>query len=173
MSRALIVAFSAATLIAGCNRGPATPEQTVQQLMANEVQPTAEVYWDSVQFISDETGAHEIRPETDQDWERTRNAATRLGELGELLKTPGYAEGRQEDWTTFSNSLIEVSKLAERAAEAKDPDKVFEIGGTIYNVCTACHQVYPATEGVEDEQEERPGDPEYDAPASVAQEPAT
>ena len=147
----LIPAAALAALLGACGQGAATPEKTVQQLMADDVQPTAKIYWDSVQFISDETGDHDIRPQTDADWARTRAAATRLGELAALLRTPGYTEGRGEDWTTFANSLTEVSRLAEQAADEKDPDKVFEVGGTIYNVCTACHQVYPATTGPEAE----------------------
>jgi hypothetical protein len=147
----LIPAAALAALLGACGQGAATPEKTVQQLMADDVQPTAKIYWDSVQFISDETGDHDIRPQTDADWARTRAAATRLGELAVLLRTPGYTEGRGEDWTTFANSLTEVSRLAEQAADEKDPDKVFEVGGTIYNVCTACHQVYPATTGPEAE----------------------
>lgn len=148
----LIAAIAVAALLGACNRGPEAPEKTVQQLMAEDVQPTAEIYWDAVQFISDETGDHDIRPETDADWAKTKAAAIKLGEYGELLKTPGYTEGRGEDWTTFANSLIEVAKLAEQAADAKDPDKVFEVGGTVYNVCSACHQVYPATTGPEAEE---------------------
>ena len=166
MNKAKLTALTTAALMAGCNQGPPAPEQTAQQLMANEVQPTAEIFWDSVQFISDEQGDHDIFPQTDADWKRTRDAATKLGELGELLKTPAYAEGRGDDWITFSNSLIEVSGLAEQAADSRDPDKVFEVGGTVYNVCTACHQVYPPTTGPEAETQERPGDPEYDAPAA-------
>ena len=70
-----------------------------------------------------------------------------------LLRSPGYTEGRGEDWTTFANSLTEVAKLAEQAADEKNPDKVFEVGGTMYNVCSACHQVYPATTGPEAEEQ--------------------
>jgi hypothetical protein len=151
MKTGLITAIAAAGLLAGCNQGTPAPEQTAQQLMANEVQPTAEIYWNAVQFISDEQGDHDIFPKTDAEWQRTRDAATRLGELGALLKTPGYAEGRGDDWVQISDSLIEVSKLAEQAADARDTDKVFEVGGTIYNVCTACHQVYPPTTGPEAE----------------------
>jgi len=145
----IIAAAAVALLTAGCNQGPAAPEKTVQQLMATDVQPTAEIFWNSVQFISDETGDHDIKPETDADWAKTKASAVKLGELAALLRTPGYTEGRGEDWTTFANSLTEVAKLAEQAADAKDPDKVFEVGGTMYNVCTACHQVYPATTGPE------------------------
>jgi|SRR5688572_25375670 cytochrome c556 len=136
--------LGAAALLGGCDSAPPAPDKTVQQLMAEDVQPTAEVYWNSVQFISDETGDHDIFPKTDADWEKTKAAATRLSELGALLKTPGYTEGRGADWTQISNSLIEVSKLAEQAAEERSTDKIFEVGGTIYNVCTACHQAYPA-----------------------------
>src|SRR5687768_9876540 len=117
MTKSFSIALAAAVLLAGCNQGPPTPDKTVQQLMAEDVQPTAKVYWDSVQFISDETGDHDIFPRTDAEWQRTKDAATRLGELAELLKSPGYAEGRGEDWVQFSNSLIDVSKLAEQAAE--------------------------------------------------------
>ncbi len=148
MNKALIPALAAAALLAGCDRGPPLPDQTMQQLMANEVQPTAEIYWDSVQFISDEEGYHEIVPETDADWQKTRDAATRMAELAELLQTPGYAEGRGEDWIQISQSLVEVSRLAEQAADSRDPEKVFEVGGTMYSVCAGCHQAYPPAEGL-------------------------
>jgi hypothetical protein len=148
----LIAAAAMAALLGGCNQGPETPDKTVQQLMAEDVQPTAKIYWDSVQFISDETGDHDIKPETDADWAKTKAAAVKLGELAALLRAPAYTEGRGEDWTTFANSLTEVAKLAEQAADEKSTDKVFEVGGTIYNVCTACHQVYPATTGPEAEE---------------------
>ena len=150
---ALIAATALAALLGACSQKAAAPEKTMQQLMAQDVQPTAEIYWNSVQFISDETGDHDIKPETDADWARTKASAVKLGELAVLLRTPGYTEGRGEDWTTFANSLTEVAKLAEQAADAKDPDKIFEVGGTMYNVCSACHQVYPATTGPEAEEQ--------------------
>ena len=151
MTKRIVIAVAGAALLASCNQGPATPEKTVQQLMAEDVQPTAKIYWDSVQFISDETGDHDIVPQTDADWKKTKDAAVKLGEFAELLKTPGYTEGRNEDWTTFANSLGDVAKLAEHAADERNVDKVFEVGGTMYNVCSACHQVYPATVGPEAE----------------------
>jgi hypothetical protein len=146
------MAAATLALLGACSQDAEAPEQTIQQLMANEVQPTAEVYWGAVRFESvlenGEPVERDIRPETDEDWARIKAAATELGEHGELLQTPGYAEGRGEDWTQFSKSLVEVSQLAAQAADAKDPDKVFEVGGTIYSVCSACHQVYPPAEGI-------------------------
>ena len=151
MNKALIPALAATALLAGCDRGPPPPEQTIQQLMADEVQPTAQTYWDSVQFISDQAGYHEIVPETEADWRKTRDAATRMIELAELLQAPGYAEGRGDDWIQFSQSLAEVGRLAEQAADSRDPEKVFEVGGTMYSVCSACHQFYPPAEGLPEE----------------------
>jgi len=117
---------------------------TLQQLMAEVVQPTAETYWDSVQYVSDEQGSHEIVPTTDEEWAKTRSAAATITELGNLLMTPLYADGRDEDWIQFSRSLVEVGERAEQAAADKDVNAVFEVGGTVYNVCSACHQAYPA-----------------------------
>lgn len=153
MNRAISIALAATAVLTGCNAEPPPPDKTVQQLMATEVQPTAQIFWNSVQFISDEQGEHDIFPKTDAEWKRTRDAATKLGELGEMLTNPGYSEGRGEDWAEFASSLVEVSKLAEQAADSRNPDKVFEVGGSLYNVCAACHQVYPATTGPEVEAE--------------------
>jgi hypothetical protein len=158
MIKAMTIATTA-LLLAGCNQGPEAPEKTVQQLMAEDVQPTAEIYWDAVQYISDiERGEYEILPETDEDWQRTRDAATRIGELARLLQTPAYAAGRGEDWMQFAVALDDVSKMAEQAADERSTDKVFEVGGTVYSVCKACHDVYPSTAALEGEAVERPGD---------------
>lgn len=150
MSKARTITIGAAVLLlAGCNQKAPAPEQTVQQLMANEVQPTAEIYWDSVQYISDiERGEYEIVPQNEADWKRTRDAATRIGELGQLLRTPAYAQGRGEDWMQIAQSLVDVSKLAEQAADQRSTEKVFEVGGTVYSVCKGCHDLYPPAEGI-------------------------
>lgn len=143
MNKSIAGLAGALLLLSACGQG-APPAEGVKDLMAKRVQPTAKVYWDSVQFISDETGDHDIKPETDADWERTRKAAEDITAFGELLQTPSYAEGRGEDWAQFAKSLVDVGKKAEEAAVHKSPDEVFEVGGTVYNVCSACHQAYPA-----------------------------
>jgi hypothetical protein len=150
-SRTFAVCFTGAILLAGCTQA-AQPDKTVQQFMAQDVQPTADIYWKSVQYINDLSGQHDIQPQTDAEWLAVQNAAKQLGAQAELLKTPGYAEGRGSDWIQFADSLAEVSKLAEQAAAEKNPEKVFEVGGTVYSVCSACHAVYPATSGPEAEE---------------------
>jgi hypothetical protein len=142
-----LAAIAAVFLLAGCKAS--APAESAQQLMADKVQPTAQIYWDAVRYISDENGNRDIVPQTDADWEKVRKAAADLQDYGKLLQTDAYTEGRNADWTKFSQAMVEVSQQAEQAARDKDVDKVFEISGTIYNVCSACHMVYPATVGPE------------------------
>jgi hypothetical protein len=137
--------LAAIVLLTGCNNEPeALP---IKDFMAKKVQPTAQVYWDAVRFISDETGEHEIMPRTDEEWNKVRQAAIDLQAHGERLKQSPYTDGRGADWSQFAQGMIDVSKLAEQAAVEQNVDKVFEVGGTVYSVCSACHQVYPPAEG--------------------------
>ena len=137
--------------LAACSSEPKPadlPYGTVQQMMANEVQPTADIYWAAVKFESrlEPDGSvveEEFEPETDEEWAELAEAARKLQTLAAELQTEGYAEDRGEDWLVFAKGLDEVSKRAEQAALSKDPDAVFEVGGTVYNVCSACHQMYP------------------------------
>jgi cytochrome c556 len=129
------------TLLAGCKTS--APAETVQQLMKDKVDPASKIYFDAVRYISDENGSRDIVPQTDAEWETVRQAAVDLQDYGKLLQTDAYTEGRNPDWTKFSQAMVDVGKQAEQAATDKNVDKVFEISGTIYNVCSACHQAYP------------------------------
>jgi hypothetical protein len=117
-----------------------------QKLMAEVVQPTAEVYWNSAGFVVDESGETDLTPTTEEGWAATLKSTQDLQRLGELLQTAEYAEGRGDDWIAFSKSLVEISRRAEQTAIDRDSEAVFEVGGVIYRVCTACHQVYPASQ---------------------------
>jgi outer membrane PBP1 activator LpoA protein len=144
MVRRTLTLFALAGALAGCG---AEPKASVKEFMNGEVQPTADIYWKSVQYISDENGMHEIRPRTDAEWEDVRQAAVRLGELGAELKEARYAEGRGSAWTDYANGLIEIAAKAEKAAAEKSVEGVFDMGYPIYSVCQACHQAYPPADG--------------------------
>lgn len=144
-----------ALALASCGDEPVEmPYGTAQQFMANEVQPTAEIYWGAVGSVSElvdgEPVFREFAPETDEDWEQVRLSAVKLREFGEVLASPAYADGRGDDWQDFAKGLQDVAGLAEQAAADKSTDAVFEVGGTIYAVCSACHQVYPPADLPED-----------------------
>ena len=146
----LVILATALTLPA-CNQAEEVPPLgTAQQMMANEMQPTADIFWGAVgaksELIDGEAVFTEWQPETDAEWDEAHAAAVRLGELGEIMKTPAYAEGRGDNWMAYSQGLVDVSAQAAEAALARDADAIFEVGGTIYSVCSACHRMYPPEE---------------------------
>ncbi len=132
---------AALVLLAGCKAS--APAETTQQLMKNKVDPASKIYFGAVQYISDSTGEHDIKPQTDADWEKVRKAAADLQVYGKQLQGDDYAKGRNPDWIKFSQAMVDASKEAEQAAKDKNVDKVFEVSGTVYNVCSACHMAYP------------------------------
>jgi len=136
-------------LLASCNQAApadtAVKAHTIKQLMATVVQPQADIFWGAAGSVTDETGTHDLRPTTDERWLATVSAAATLTEMGNLLMTPQYSEGRGEDWNTFAKGLVDIGQKAEKAATDKvGEDEMFEIGGQVYNVCSACHEAYPA-----------------------------
>lgn len=149
--KALAAAGLVLGLLTGCAKAePELPYGPVQLMMANEVQPTAEVYWNAVRFVSELIDGEVIDtnyvPKTEEDWAKIDAAAAHLAELGEVLKSPAYAEGRGEDWPVFAQGLVDIAGKAAEAAKTRDADKVFAVGGLVYNVCSACHQAYPPAE---------------------------
>ena len=46
------------------------------------------------------------------------------------------------DWMKMSQALVDVGAVALKAAEAKNPQALFEAGGEVYEVCQRCHRRY-------------------------------
>ena len=166
---ALAATGVACAALTACGDSPPPADEmqygTAQQMMAEQVQPTADEYWNAVRYESElidgEVVNRDIKPETDEEWQALAATAVHLQDLGEVLKSPGYAASRGEDWMAFAQGMVDAAKLTEQAALDKDPDKVFEAGGTLYNVCSACHQAYPA----ESQPTEEGAEPAADAAA--------
>ena len=117
------------------------PVADVRQLMAHVLEPAAEVYWDAVGSTTDSSGTKEFAPSTDAEWEAIRNAAYVVAESGNLLMMPPRARDN-DDWTTFSRAMIDAAKQAIAAANARDPQAVFDVGAVVYESCTQCHAKY-------------------------------
>ena len=101
----------------------------------------AEDVFASVGTIISEKGTEEIVPKTDEEWEEVRFAAMGLAETGNLLMFEGRAKDG-EDWMKFSESMIDRSVNAAKAAEAKDPERLFRAAGELFDSCNACHNKY-------------------------------
>jgi hypothetical protein len=134
-----------AAIATGCSGGPQPPPfkpiADNQQLMEAVIEPAADVVWDSVGTIITSAGEENIRPKTDEEWEAVRNAAMTLTESGNLLMmVPRVKDG--DEWMRLCQAMIDTGQAAVRAAEAKNPDQMFDAGAEIYAVCTNCHSKY-------------------------------
>ena len=74
--------LAVAVLLSGCTPDPPSfrPVADVKQLMASVLEPAAEVYWDAVGTIMDESGTVEFAPSTPEEWEAVHNAAFVIAE---------------------------------------------------------------------------------------------
>ena len=68
-----------------------------------------------------------------------RNAAITLAESGNLLMMVPRAKDGGE-WMKMAQQMIDTSEAAIKAAEAKNPERLFTVGGDIYESCSACHR---------------------------------
>lgn len=119
---------------------PFNPKASVLELMEGPIGHAAEVYWGSVSTIVDKDGIHENFPQNDEEWEAVWAAGVTIGESGNLLMMGDRS--RDDEWNRLSSQLVDVGMEAAAAGEAKDPEKVLEIGERVYNVCTECHMKY-------------------------------
>jgi len=141
---AAYVVSGLAVVLAGCG-GPAPPPfkpvADVKQLMQGIVDPSADVVWESVATIFTKEGVEDRRPHTKEEWENVRNHAMMLTEAGNLLMmAPRAKDGG--DWMKMAQDLVDTSAIALRAAEARNVDGLYDVGGRIDEACENCHKKY-------------------------------
>ncbi len=103
--------------------------------------PNAQVIFDSVGSIIDETGINDFQPETDEEWEEVADRALGLAEAANLLLMPERSEGR-EVWIETSLMMSERAVRTSETALLRDPAALLEAGGELYEACEACHLEY-------------------------------
>ena len=114
---------------------------TTRQLMAEVLEPAANVYWEAVGSTTDARGTVEKAPKTDAQWNAVRDAATIVAESGNLLMLDERARNHDE-WMTLARGLIDVGVRARAAAEKHDTKAVFDMGADVYEACVSCHRIY-------------------------------
>src|SRR5437867_5936892 len=143
-----------------------TPSATIKDLMQAIVDPSADDVWLSVTTVMSGTGTVETVPKPDEDWAKVRHGAIRLLEASNLLIVPGRHVARPGEkseapgvelepsemevlinkdipgWRNRAKALHEAGLAALKAADARDPEKVFEVGEQIEEACENCHRKY-------------------------------
>jgi hypothetical protein len=129
-----------------CSSSPAAasrfePVADVRLLMDAVTDPAADVIWGSVGTIITAERTEERQPRTDEEWTAVRNAAVTVAESGNLLAMPGRARD-QGEWARETRALTDVAVRIMKAADAHDPQGIFDLGAEMYAVCSSCHQRY-------------------------------
>lgn len=177
---ALLVSTSACSERAEVNATPAAaapvpanktladfrPSATLQEIMLSVIDPNIDPIWNSISTVSTAEGVEEIRPQTDEEWDKLRNHAIALREVANLLVIPGrkvvhpdvststhhtelHAEAIEvlinAQWPAFverAHALQDAADLAVKAIDAKDVDRLEEVGGIIEHSCESCHSQF-------------------------------
>jgi hypothetical protein len=114
---------------------------TVGQLMTGMIDPAARQIWGSVSVTVSAEGTENKQPRTDQEWAEVGTNAALLVEAASLL-LQGNRAVDTGDWARLSKEMATASAQALKAAQARDPEAVLNVGETIYNACTSCHVKY-------------------------------
>ena len=114
---------------------------TMHDFMVWNLEPAADVIWDSAGFVVTAEGETDLQPTTEAGWNGVRHAATVVADGGNLMLTPPYTVA-ERDWQDYATGLIDAGLKARDAAIAQDAEALFDAGGQVYNVCRACHNRY-------------------------------
>ncbi len=136
---------------------------SVAEIMESVVMPAAQMLWDAVGVNVTAQGLIETKPETDDDWAKLRGAAITLAEITNALVVPGRhaaplgTESENPDvelqpaeiealimqqhpsWVAHATALHATAMQALAAVDARDTDKITEVGGAIDEACEGCH----------------------------------
>jgi cytochrome c556 len=145
---------------------PYEPAATVKDLMQSIVDPSADLVWNAVTTVQTAKGTIDTVPKTPEDWLKVRHGAVGLSEGANLLMMPGRHVAQpheksdtpgvelepaemevliNKDRPAFiqrARALHEAGMAAVAAADAKDPQKLFEVGEQIEQACENCHSHY-------------------------------
>lgn len=142
------------------------PSATLQEIMLSVVDPNVDPIWNSISTSVSAEGTIEKRPETEEEWTTLRNHAVSLREISNLLVIEGrdvahshantssheselQAQAIQAliaaQWPEFiqrAHALHDAANLAVEAIDAKNVDRLEEVGGIIEHACEGCHSQF-------------------------------
>jgi hypothetical protein len=139
---------------------------TVKDIMDSMVDPGADFIWGAVETVVSAKGVEEKAPRTDEEWKEVRRHAIMLLEATNLLQMPGRQvakAGEKADdpkvelgpeqiedlinkdrasWIKYAHGLHDATMEAFKAIDAKDAEKLLDVGNGIDEACEKCHLQY-------------------------------
>jgi hypothetical protein len=116
-------------------------DSDMRDLMNWVLDPAADVIWQSAGSVTTVDGTEDLAPTNDEGWDRVRHAAAVVSESGKLLMLPGRARD-EGAWKGMSRAMVDIGARTAHAAERRDAEAIFDLGGELYTACLACHQRY-------------------------------
>ena len=128
---------------AACDDAQTSPESAaIKEAMVDVLDPAADVLWASAGFVLTTAGERSLAPTSEEGWAEVRANARTVMASGESLTAESSLPDEPDAWIEYARGMTRIAEQALHAAENQDADALFEIGGNLYNVCLACHQVY-------------------------------
>jgi hypothetical protein len=138
---------------------------SLQELMRDEVDSSADAIWDAVGATTTRDGSAEKQPRSDEEWQALRRHAVLLLEATNLLVIPGRrvaskefpSDGpgvlssreiqtevvrRQQEFDGFAQGLRATGRRALAAIDSRDVDALLKEGAVMDNACEACHRSF-------------------------------
>jgi hypothetical protein len=161
----LVIAAIVLPLLTLSCRQEYKPVATIKDIMDGIVDKNADELWNSVSTTIDANGITERYPKTDEEWRAVRGNAIALIEAPNLLmiprkvappgdksQNPGIELQPEEiqkliddDRATFAKLALDLQKEAIealKAIDAKDKERLSDVGGPIDHACEQCHLKY-------------------------------
>jgi hypothetical protein len=139
-------------------------QASIKELMDAQVDPSADVLWEAVYTRISAAGREDHQPRTPEEWQAVRRGALTLIESTNLIimegrriapanapREPGEPstavlqqrlDSNHESFVGFAVALRQVALKTLDAIDAKDPQRLFDVGGEIDAACEACHLVF-------------------------------
>jgi len=134
----------AVCLLGACNTTEAPPFKPiadVKELMNDILDPAADDVWLASGWIETKEGVVERGPKNNEEWTAVRNRAMTVAEAGNLLMMVPRAKDSGQ-WMVFARALVDKGEECVKAANAKSKQRMFDVGGELYQTCLDCHQQY-------------------------------
>ncbi len=120
--------------------------EKVVAIMTN-LDKQADVIWGNSGSEWDSEGEHDLFPTTEAEWQPLAKAGEEMVLIAQdLRKQINKDDPRSEAWIAYADGMVEVSQKLVMAAQEQDKKAIFDDGGVLYQVCTACHGTFPTPE---------------------------